>query len=657
MSSKRKQSYLEMKVIRSLRSDARRFMWILCALVSCYITTTLAQSQEDFRTSNSDLTRQNLSRVAASARDIKALLLKDPGLMVVLKRWVAQEATDHGQIISDQDLSDDVILGRLDTDIQFRSVATAILQRFDYLLPKLNPDSESARERQILTEERAKLLARVQAENIRPAQQKDTPDLQNTGSCESQADLNCKAAQPLPPRTEIPDHQSNPSPRRDGIPFDRVQSAQTKGAFSDIDSPLPFAEVSSSAGSEWIFNGLAPASENQPPTRASSASLRSLDNSPGATSDRNKLDGLETSVPGSAEISSVVPKGSLNRPSERNPLSPEPELVHKPNPFEDVPSLYDMYVQAVARPTTPKRFGAEIFENGTRDPQLIPMDLPAGPDYIVGPGDGLEVDLWGGVSERFYRQVDREGRVSLPDVGPVLVSGKSLADVQKNLQQVLRTMYRDVSTEVSLSRLRTIRVYEVGDVSRSGAYDISSLSTPLNALFVAGGPTQRGSMRIVNHYRGDELAQTVDLYDLLLHGVKSGIKPLENGDTVQVPSIGPQVTVEGMVRRPAIYELRNEKNLSDVLALAGGLLPTAAVRHIEVQRLVAHEKQTMLSLDIPDGGDATEITKRLESFDIQTGTGSESFRSPLTTKMRFISKATSCDRGDIPIGPICMSPM
>ena len=137
-------------------------------------------------------------------------------------------------------------------------------------------------------------------------------------------------------------------------------------------------------------------------------------------------------------------------------------------------------------------------------------------------------------------------------------------------------------------------------MANPGAYDVSSLSTPLNALFVAGGPTSRGSLRIVKHFRGNNLIQTVDLYDLLLHGVRSDIQRLENGDSVMAPPIGPQVTIEGMVRRPAIYELTDEKNLSRVLELAGGLLPTATLRHIEVQRTISHQKQTMLSLDIPD---------------------------------------------------------
>ena len=318
-------------------------------------------------------------------------------------------------------------------------------------------------------------------------------------------------------------------------------------------------------------------------------------------------------------LAPVVPVRASSRRSQQNALIQPAEMVRKQNPYDDIPSLYDMYIQAVNRPTTPTRFGSEVFENGTRDPQLIPMDLPVGPDYVVGPGDGLSIDLWGGVSQRFFRTVDREGRVSLPEAGPVLVSGKSLSDVQENLQQILRTQYRDVSAEVSLARLRTIRVYEVGDVANPGAYDISSLSTPLNALFAAGGPTPKGSLRIVKHYRGNQLVQTVDLYDLLLHGVKSDMLRLDNGDTVLVPPIGPQVTVEGMVRRPAIYELKDEKNLASVLELAGGLLPTATLRHIEVQRLVAHQNQTMLSLDMPEADTDAEITKKLEAFEIHDG--------------------------------------
>jgi polysaccharide export outer membrane protein len=308
-----------------------------------------------------------------------------------------------------------------------------------------------------------------------------------------------------------------------------------------------------------------------------------------------------------------------NARRRRESLSANQRLTRRANPYEEIPSLYDMYLQASARPVVVERFGVQVFENGTRDLQMIPMDLPVGPEYVLGVGDGVSVDLWGGVSRRFYRVVDREGRLSLPEVGPLLVAGKSLAEVQESVQKTLRTQFRDVSADVSLSRLRAIRVYVVGDVLRPGAYDIGSLSTPLNALFAAGGPTGRGSLRILKHYRGNQLVQDVDVYDLLLHGVKGDIRRLENGDTVMVPPLGSEITIEGMVRRPAIYEQKGEKSLADALALAGGLLPSATLRHIEVQRTVAHEKQTMLSVDVPQDGSSDDVTKHLESFQIQDG--------------------------------------
>ena len=231
------------------------------------------------------------------------------------------------------------------------------------------------------------------------------------------------------------------------------------------------------------------------------------------------------------------------------------------------------------------------------------MDLPAGPDYVLGPGDGLTIDLWGGVSQRLFRTVDREGRLSLPEAGPLLVSGKTLGEVQEVVQRILRTQYRDVSADLSLGRLRTVRVYVVGEVVSPGAYDISSLSTPLNALIAAGGITSRGSLRHLRHSRGQQLVEEVDAYDLLLHGIRGDMKNLENGDTLLVPPVGPQVSVDGMVRRPAVYELRGETNLEEALDLAGGVLPAAALRHIEVQRLEAHETRTMLSVNLDETSD------------------------------------------------------
>ena len=316
-------------------------------------------------------------------------------------------------------------------------------------------------------------------------------------------------------------------------------------------------------------------------------------------------------------------------PAEARPRSQVPDsskfrrdqhaLKRRPNPYADVPSLYDLYSQYSQRPAVLERFGMDVFQNGSGNLEQLPMDVPAGPDYVVGPGDGLSIDLWGGISQRLRRVVDREGKVGLPEIGGIQVAGKSLGDVQQLVQAALRSQYRDVQADVSLSRLRTVRVYVVGDVESPGAYDVSSLSTPLNALHEAGGPTSRGSLRTLKHYRGKQLIEDVDVYDLLLHGVRSSMQRLEAGDTVLVPPLTSAVTIDGMVRRPAIYELNGEKSLAEVLELAGGVLPSGTLRHIDVERVQSHESRTMLALDVPENNNQESITQALEGFKVQDG--------------------------------------
>ena len=298
----------------------------------------------------------------------------------------------------------------------------------------------------------------------------------------------------------------------------------------------------------------------------------------------------------------IAPRPTENR-FERD-ITPV-RMVHRANPYSDVPSLYDMYVQASLFQRPLARFGLDIFRRTSNQSNVIPMDLPVGPDYVVGPGTVSPSTCGGAFPRDSSASSTARGASLLPEAAPLLVNGKSLEAVQSAIQRVLRTQFRNVSVDVSLARLRTVRVYLVGEVAEPGAYDISSLSTPLNALVAAGGVTARGSLRALKHYRGKQLVQEVDAYDLLLHGIRSDLQRLENGDTLLVPPMGPQVSVEGMVRRPAMYEMLHETSLAEVLELAGGILPTAALRHIEVQRVDAHEKRTMLTLDLGSTGKAS----------------------------------------------------
>src|SRR5260370_702855 len=269
---------------------------------------------------------------------------------------------------------------------------------------------------------------------------------------------------------------------------------------------------------------------------------------------------MDTGMPRSDRNIERYPRGRNSAAAGAPAIEPV-RMVRRPNPYADVPSLYDLYVQAAATNRPLERFGLDVFRKGAANPDYIPMDLPVGPSYVVGPRDSRSIDLWGGVSQRLLRTVDREGRVALPETGPVLVSGRTLGDAQELVPHALRAQFRDVSADVSLLRLRSVRIYVVGDITSPGAYDVSSLSTPLNALFAAGGVTPHGSLRRLQHYRGKPFVEEVDAYDLLLYGIRGDLQRLENGDSLLIPPLGPVVTVEGIVRRPAICEPRHEKTL------------------------------------------------------------------------------------------------
>ncbi len=629
------------KMFRQFLCASVRFSMIaLCCQLSLGQTAEKARpkvqptyTQGTRRPEVSELAEENFSRVSASSVQIKEVLLLDAGLLVELKRWVAKEATDSGQIVEDQNLTDQAIFDRLDRDQAFRSVATRLLQRYGYLTPKPNPDSELAKQQDLILKERVKRFVALEAEQdnqlLHPPEKKNE-EVERTAACDPRQDGPCdkediqnlvpdRQMQGVPSIQEInppspllpPDitpTQSQPRTLRTGFSGDEGEV----GSFGDRSSlGLGLGSGTSGTGSD-IFGTLGNASMS--PNMAdlmSSRENRSL-------LDRYDSPMLSSSSYGNVPMQSIRPRWRRSRRLVEDDVDPV-KMVRPANPYADIPSLYDMYMQASMSQRPAERFGLEVFRDSAALPGVIPMDLPVGPDYVVGPGDSLSVDMWGGYSQRLVRVVDRTGRVSLPEVGPVLVSGKSLGDVQLTVQRILRSQFRDVSADVSVSRLRTIRVYVVGDVVEAGAYDISSLSTPLNALIMAGGVTSRGSLRTLKHYRGKQLVQEVDAYDLLINGVRSDLQPLQSGDTLLVPPIGSLVTVEGMVRRPAVYELRNETSLAEILELAGGILPTAALRHIEVQRVEAHDKRTMLSLDLTSAGDQAAVDQQLQNFKIRGG--------------------------------------
>jgi protein involved in polysaccharide export with SLBB domain len=376
---------------------------------------------------------------------------------------------------------------------------------------------------------------------------------------------------------------------------------------SSLSSSLP-----SSLSSSTSLDGLALSGGDR--TQGGSVSAAGLPSAGEDGSSAMRTRGLGTSTRRSVTPPDTKPRSTTD----------EPETLHLPAPY-NLRSLRDLYTQVPPDSTKLKRFGSEVFVNrddpthGGLGSRNLPVDLPIGPDYVLGTGDGLTINLWGGISQNIARVVDREGKIALPEAGALVVAGLTLQQARSSIEGALKPQYHNAQVDVTIARLRTVRVYVVGDVQRPGAYDVSSLSTPLNAIYQAGGPTSVGSLRIVRHYRGQQLIREVDLYSFLLNGERMDDERLQAGDTLLIPPAGPQVAIFGMVKRPAIYELKSSSTLKDVLDDAGGATVAAALDHITIERIDPNKQRETVTLESKPSDTAQSIQAQIATFDVKDG--------------------------------------
>lgn len=253
-------------------------------------------------------------------------------------------------------------------------------------------------------------------------------------------------------------------------------------------------------------------------------------------------------------------------------------------------------------------FGYSMFKRSFAQP--LPAQ-PVAPDYIIGPGDEIQILLWGRVNTTYTLKVGQDGRILFPQIGPLTVAGMSYDEMKNFLtQQATRIIGANVA--ITLSRLRQIQVFVLGEVQSPGPYNINAMSTMLDALLAAGGPTERGSLRKVSLKRNGKVISILDVYDLLLKGDKNKDKRLKHGDIVYVPLVGPLVGIAGNVRRPAIYELKKETNLNQAIKLAGGLLPVAWNQMIQVERIENNSRKIVLDISASD-------EKKMKDFKLKDG--------------------------------------
>ncbi|MGH8144425.1 MAG: polysaccharide biosynthesis/export family protein, partial [Steroidobacteraceae bacterium] len=243
-----------------------------------------------------------------------------------------------------------------------------------------------------------------------------------------------------------------------------------------------------------------------------------------------------------------------------------------------------------------KPFGYDLFQNSTL--AFLPeLNVPVPADYIIGPGDILQVQLYGSQNRTETLVVGRDGRVSFPQLGPIQVGGRRYSEVKADLEgQVARQMI-GVRANVSMGETRTINVFVLGAAQYPGSYTVSGLATVTTALLAAGVVQTTGSLRNIQVKRQGQVVRTLDLYDLLMRGDSSGDIKLLPGDVVFIPPVGPTASLDGEVLRPAIYELKGNQTVGDLVQMGGGLTPNADRDNADLVRINAQQQRVVVDVD------------------------------------------------------------
>ena len=251
----------------------------------------------------------------------------------------------------------------------------------------------------------------------------------------------------------------------------------------------------------------------------------------------------------------------------------------------------------VAKPRKLPAFGYDLFagEPTSFEPA---SRIPVSPNYVLGPGDTVKVLFYGKINESHDLEINRDGSIEFPQLGPVSLAGMTFSDAKQLLQQRIKEEIIGIQAGISLGELRSIQVFMLGEAYKPGTYTISALSTITNALFLSGGLSDIASLRNLQLKRGGKVIAQLDLYDLLLHGDTTNDGQLQSGDTVYIPTVNKTASVDGEVRRPAIYELKGPVTAQQLIELGGGLKPTAFNKSARIHRITNSGFMGVIDLDL-----------------------------------------------------------
>jgi polysaccharide export outer membrane protein len=266
-------------------------------------------------------------------------------------------------------------------------------------------------------------------------------------------------------------------------------------------------------------------------------------------------------------------------------------------------------------PESLKPFGYELFTRkvSTFAPST---NVPVPSSYVVGPGDQLNVQLFGAQNRNLKLSVGRDGRLSFPELGPIEVAGKTFDVVANEIEDRVARQIIGTQASVGMGDVRSIQVFVMGDVKKPGAYTVSGLSTITSALYASGGIQTTGSLRDVQLKRQGSIVRRLDLYDVLLKGDTSADAALMSGDVVFIPPVGATVTVDGEVKRPGIYEMKGRSTLGNVMELAGGLTPEADGSRVSLVRYGEDRRRVAVNVSLDDPGAKASILINGDSLSV-----------------------------------------
>ncbi len=278
-------------------------------------------------------------------------------------------------------------------------------------------------------------------------------------------------------------------------------------------------------------------------------------------------------------------------------VAPQPIIqIQNPAPAESTVAHTGIDTSKLLGPGGLRYFGYDVFRNvpAAFEPATGPVD----PEYLIGPADVIRINVWGQVEQRNDLEVDNEGRVFIPTVGPVLIAGQTLEQAQKSITKQMSESYKGLVTsprsvwlDVTIARLRPKQIFIMGEVNSPGGYSVSTYANVFSSLFWVGGPTVKGTLRDVRLIRNNKVIAHVDLYKYLTGAEKINDVRVQSNDIIFVPARGKTVSVSGEIRRPGIYELLPDENLRKVIDFAGGILPTTYLERVQIEHIIPFENR------------------------------------------------------------------